>query len=260
MLLLLILPVLAAGYLIVSQHPFFAKRLHRYDGQLLYLITATQGLYCSGIAVIAVTLMDYYLGCGGALSQHICLEPQHLNQLFPLHNPSQFVWILYVSIAAIIVAKLRIAIYWLLAKIKYQVINFGNANQSKLPYQNLADLALTQEIINDSPLDKLLFQSFVGHSPVTLVMLSMDDNKVYVGKVIEMGEPTETEGMDQEILIEPTRSGYRNKDTKIVTFTTYYDKIEGSSAIVLKQDKIISATLFNEQIYRDFQALHKAEG
>jgi hypothetical protein len=38
-------------------------------------------------------------------------------------------------------------------------------------------------------------------------MISLEDRKVYVGKVIDMGEPTETNGIDQDISIMPLMSG-----------------------------------------------------
>ena len=80
-------------------------------------------------------------------------------------------------------------------------------------------------------------------------MLTMDDRKVYVGKVISLGEPSETSGMDQDVSIMPLMSGYRDKDTLKVTFTTYYEEVDADIYLSLRQDAIVSATEFDFQAY-----------
>ena len=72
-------------------------------------------------------------------------------------------------------------------------------------------------------LDDLLFRLSIENKNV---MLMMDDRKVYVGKIISMGEPSETQGMDQDISIMPLMSGYRDKDTLRVNFTTDYEQVD----------------------------------
>ena len=85
----------------------------------------------------------------------------------------------------------------------------------------------------------------------------MDDRKVYIGRVISLGEPNEIDGMDQEITITPYASGYRDKDTLNLVLTTKYNEISEDVALVLRQDKIISATHFSEAIYAEFQQKQK---
>ena len=77
------------------------------------------------------------------------------------------------------------------------------------------------------------------------VMISLSDRKVYVGKVINLGEPSETSGMDQDISIIPLMSGYRDKDDLTVEFTTYYEETGGNLYISIRQDAIVSATEFD---------------
>lgn len=81
-------------------------------------------------------------------------------------------------------------------------------------------------------------------------MLTMDDRKVYVGKIVTMGEPSETAGMDQEIIIIPVMSGYRDKDSLIVKFTTKYKDIDKELQVCLRQESIVSATEFDFDAYR----------
>jgi len=80
-------------------------------------------------------------------------------------------------------------------------------------------------------------------------MLSLSDRKVYVGKIITMGEPNELEGPDQEVTLIPVMSGYRDRDTLSVVFNTQYDETDKSVRITLRQDMVISATRFSFEAY-----------
>ena len=42
--LLIIVPLLVSGYMVCIRHPFFYVRLHRFQGQLLYLQVARMGM------------------------------------------------------------------------------------------------------------------------------------------------------------------------------------------------------------------------
>lgn len=44
--LLIIVPLLVSGYMVCIRHPFFYVRLHRFQGQLLYLQVARMGMAC----------------------------------------------------------------------------------------------------------------------------------------------------------------------------------------------------------------------
>ena len=104
------------------------------------------------------------------------------------------------------------------------------------------------ELLEDSPLDNLLFQLSLDKDKHA--MLTMDDRKVYVGKVISLGEPSETSGMDQDISIMPLMSGYRDKDTLKVTFSTHYEDVDSDIYLSLRQDAIVSATEFDFDAYQ----------
>ena len=62
--------------------------------------------------------------------------------------------------------------------------------------------------------------------------------------------------MDQEITITAYASGYRDKDTLNLILTTKYKDISEDVSLVLRQDRIISATHFSEAIYEEFQHKH----
>tara|TARA_R110001592_G_scaffold65634_5_gene201249 strand:- start:6751 stop:7341 length:591 start_codon:yes stop_codon:yes gene_type:complete len=110
-------------------------------------------------------------------------------------------------------------------------------------------LYLIGEMLRDSPLDDFLFDAI---NKEQLVMLTMNDRKVYVGYLISMGEPNENEGPDQEITLKPRLSGYRDKDTLTVKFTTFYGDSDPELFLVLRQECIVSATLFKEELFNHF--------
>jgi hypothetical protein len=85
-------------------------------------------------------------------------------------------------------------------------------------------------------------------------MLTLSDRKVYVGKVISLGEPTETNGMDQDISIIPLMSGHRDKDTLKLEFDTHYSEVESDIYLSLRQDSILSATPFDFKAYETWNS------
>lgn len=108
---------------------------------------------------------------------------------------------------------------------------------------------LMYRILNDSPLDKLLYSSLVLDK---FLLITMSDRKVYVGRVISLGEPNENKAPNQDIAIVPVFSGYRDKDSLIVNLTTTYAGNDEAFDVylVLKQANIISACEFIESLYQ----------
>lgn len=107
-------------------------------------------------------------------------------------------------------------------------------------------------LLADSPLDNLFFESSL--STDKYAMNSLADRKVYVGKVIDMGEPTETKGIDQDISIMPVMSGHRDEKTLGVEFTTDYTEVETDIYLSLRQDAITSVTEFDFEAYGNWRA------
>ena len=256
MLLLLLLPILVAGFIILTKHPAYFYKLHRYDGQLLYLSSAHQGLVCTIVGATLVFTFDHYLpGSMTILGFQIPINFRNwVEQLIaPIDGGENIVWVILVTLSAMLVAYLRILSFRVRAQFKYELLN-REQDKPELSAKVLSEIALMRTILKDSPLDSLFYDSFVSQSASDYLMLTMDDRKVYVGKVISLGEPTESEGMDQEITITPFMSGYRHNKTLKVQFTTKYNKVDDDIALVLRQDKIVSATRFNPKIYEKFQA------
>ena len=101
------------------------------------------------------------------------------------------------------------------------------------------------KVFCDSPLDHLFLKCL---NDKTILMFHLEDRKVYVGSVTKMGEPTEDKGLDQEIEIKPIFSGHRATETMEVFLKTEYRKGDNIK-ITIKQNKIISATIFNKDAY-----------
>jgi len=273
--LLLILPILVSGYSAFTQNPYHYYRLHRYEGQLLYLESVRLGLGCTLVSATFTVLLNSFVPSSiKLLDFEIPLDIyRSINSLLNEINTDSdsLTWIIIITVGSLAISKL----YVISAKIglfirAFDVIDalslrrikasirrrkwLSRQDESRLSYNERAKIILMASVLKDSPIDALFLKSYVVDG--FFVMLTMDDRKVYIGRVISLGEPNETEGMDQEITITPYASGYRDKDTLNLVLTTKYKDISEDVSLVLRQDRIISATHFSEAIYEEFQHKH----
>ncbi|HFZ1702094.1 TPA: hypothetical protein ACIJWT_004920, partial [Klebsiella aerogenes] len=58
----LVIPILVSGFLLVHIHPIYKYKLHRYEGQFLYLKSAQYGLYSMILGVV------FFIYASGSLS------------------------------------------------------------------------------------------------------------------------------------------------------------------------------------------------
>ncbi|MCC5611629.1 hypothetical protein LC612_34080 [Nostoc sp. CHAB 5834] len=243
MLFLLIFPVLVAGFFACHIHPVHSFRLHRYEGQYLYLKSAELGLKCFFFAGLASLAMHHWLPDNISVCERIfswqllswLIEQMKMAGATDLGEASKMAWFVQLSFLTFIAAfALKL---WAHLRLS---LRFRSWNTR---------LHVIGEILEDSPLDYLLYSLSLDENKN--VMLMMEDRKVYVGRVVNLGEPSATGGMDQDVVLIPLMSGYRDKDTLEVTFTTMYSEVEADILISLRQDNILSATEF------DFDAYHK---
>jgi hypothetical protein len=109
-------------------------------------------------------------------------------------------------------------------------------------------------------LDRLLYQASLAQH---LLSISMKDGKVYIGYIQELPPNPEDRNSYFEIL--PVHSGYRDKDTREMKLTTFYEnayeRLVESGADeedwivflkVLKIDDILSAGRFDPEVYVKF--------
>jgi hypothetical protein len=127
------------------------------------------------------------------------------------------------------------------------------------PYQ-AANMRL-HEMNGTTALDRLLYRASLT---LDLLSLSMKDGKVYIGYIQELPPNPEDRNSYFEIL--PFHSGYRDKDTREMKLTTFYESayeqlVESQADSeawlvflkVLKIDDIVSAGRFDPKVYIKFR-------
>lgn len=246
--LLLIIPILTAGFLTCNYNPKYSYRLHRFEGQHLYLKAASLGLKSFLIALLLVLLINnYFPPRVGEVSIDLHTYVWFLFREFdiPSEAANQYSWLFILSIAVHLIAA--IACIW--QKIWRLVVSKFLGIDSKF--------ILMYEILKDSPLDAELFRSYAYQKPV---LISLSTRKVYVGVAISLGEPNENEGMDQEISIVPIMSGYRDNNNLNVIFDTDYKTVstDDDLKVTIRQELIDSVSRFNFDVYESFQKQKKS--
>jgi len=166
------------------------------------------------------------------------------------------------------------------------ILSVGQALPIKAPYFGTTSFSLVVAIVatevanlfvdrkeairkslkkSGNELELLMSSSFFD---AHLLQFTMDNGKVYIGWVKELPKPYTT----NYIRITPAFSGYRDEQKELV-FTTQYlsvyasyiadgsvtDSSELKTDLVLKVDKINSASFFDMDIYRRFNPDDEAE-
>ena len=264
MLLLLILPLLISGYAVQRWHFYHKYQLHRYTGQLLYLKSAYLGAICLTLSFILCTVLvsikPFYIFDTKIGLDILELLANLLKEKFNIERKSLPFSIL-LTFNSIIVAYIwskfsnsyKIILHFLeinkeqFKKIEKQEVTLKKAWElSKFYYI----LSLKHELFRENPLDDLLLNSYENFQDI---MIHMNDRKVYIGFVMTLSEPNESDALAQEISIIPLKSGYRDKDNLTVNITTNYSA-EDKLFIILRRDEIVSATVYNADIFKNFQS------
>lgn len=268
MALLLLLPLLVSGYLVCLKDPIVYYKLHRYEGQLLYLQVGRYGIYCFLCAFAIMALLSTVFSHDLTT---VCVDPS-LQLAF---LPRCYLYSLdFLSALGGVVTKLGYATDPASQGLVFGVLTgcltlvmpsvwAWNTNRDLEHYLKTKDCEaiatfLTKETLSHSPMGKTLFDAFIYKLPV---MISMSDRKVYVGLIQSIGAPTEVTGVDLEVRLRPSFSGHRDKDTLEVSFThTYPTDISILQPIYFKQENIVSITLFSEEIRDSFQSQKAGSG
>ncbi|SGZ08228.1 hypothetical protein [Moritella viscosa] len=260
---LLILPILISGFIVLSISPSEKLKLHRYDGQLLYLKAAKIGLrYFIVITIFSffmkkisfdVTIPSVFLNVDTdnefttltidpALVTHIAKGISAITNGSTISSDIlELSWLLSLSFLTIGSAYFISLVKSLSVKIQNKILKrlYGNSTLS---------IILLGRILKDSPIDYMFYESFAIRKPI---LISLKNRKVYIGFVNKLGEPSESEAPNQEISLVPAISGYRNKDTqKVVLQNDYSIPEEFDSSIVIKVDEIETVSWFNYGVYQ----------
>lgn len=117
---------------------------------------------------------------------------------------------------------------------------------------------------DDDAFEMTLLQSFERESEV---LVTLDNRKVYVGKVTDTYFRINDE--IRSIMINPLSSGYRNPDDFTIHFTTYYGMIYkqiidnpedfdvkvSDFSVAIRYDKIVSVSPFDPKTYMKFRKM-----
>lgn len=268
MALLLLLPLLVSGYLVCLKDPIVYYKLHRYEGQLLYLQVGRYGIYCFILAFAIVgglsLLISHDLG-------EYCVDPtQQLAFLPRCYNYS----LDFLSALGTVAVKTSLVtqpisqsmvfgiLIGLVTLLMPQLWAWNTVRELKYYLQTSDEeeikTFLTKETLSHSPMGQTLVDAFGYKTPV---MISMSDRKVYVGWIQSIGSPTEVTGVDLEVTLLPSFSGHRDKDTLQVSFTHKYPTdLSILQPIYFRQENIVSLTLFSEAVRDSFQSQKSGDG
>lgn len=258
--LILLIPILVSGFLYCNTRYTQYIKLHRYQGQYLYLKSVKYGLFS---VLTSIALISCFHHLFSLESQHFNdFLSQHIASITPANPDTSFI----ASCATITVLSMLVSIFsGLFLNFTNLVLKTGFpmplscSNTDRKLFSLIASwhesvqihwyktkLLLSCDILSDSPLDQIFIDSYTR---VEEILITTDSDKVYVGFIANLAEPNESKGFDQEIQIIPTCSGYRDPITKKVIFNTYYPSEDTNSYIVIRQDLIISASPFSQEIY-----------
>lgn len=250
---LLIIPILLAGYTVCSTHPVIRQKLYRFEGQHLYLKVVCQGVFqvliATTLLLIINSLVLFLASFCPPLHQWLLDDPfaQPLQDFFNV-SPEisrQILCFLVLTIFSFLVAR-----------------SFSGIATKRLKKEHGDDWKsqVSLEVLRDSPLDFLLLESALTQG--SLLILSMENRKVYVCAIQRGAEPGEhnKHGEDQEVSVIPVKSGYRDKDTLEVYWTTYYDAIAEKVTIVLRQADIVSASRYDVRMHEELVRSKKVQG
>jgi hypothetical protein len=209
--------------------PYHFFRLHRYDGQLLYLKVAASGTYCLIVAVILIRVLEN----GFPQFNVIRYLLKNFQFTWNYYDDKIYLWLLILSVTDILLAMIWVFMVW--------VVNIISGLRYKRDiYDSLDEAAnarvLRQTVIRGS-LDSMLLDAMESN-PKKPVLINLSSRKIYVGIINGLEEPTENEGPNSYISFFPLMSGFRDKDTLLIKFTNLYPgEISVKSAPTVKTRK-----------------------
>lgn len=225
--LLLILPILVSGYLVCMNHPYYFTRLHRYDGQLLYLLVAKLGLTCILLALVSCGLASNFYPKGWSAFSTIILSLLKAFNVSPSDIPL-YRFLLQLTCLSLLIPAPWITVGTLAGYLKGRYSGFATASAY-----------YRARLLLDTPLGELLFNSI--SEPHQALIITMVDRKVYVGHVDAIGEASENESPHSTFSFTPVLSGYRDKDSLHVTLSTAYPAQDGIR-VILREENIATAS------------------
>lgn len=233
--LLVVLPVVG-GYIFASRWTVTKFVVDREDGHRLYFRAAFYGVFLFTVALLIRIILISYVDGYDAFEKSIAQlyrgtlkEPDNHHQLDAL-TTSLFALTLGAS-------------FW---------VPFRWLPQRWLRY-------LYERAIRHDEIESLIAEAARRVVPVSI---TMENNKVYVGLVVETPDPRQHRKF---LTVLPLMSGFRDSAAGRITFTTYYNRIYRKLPtlsteirvrdfrVALPMDKLQSLNMFDVVVYEEFQ-------
>ncbi|WP_454843218.1 hypothetical protein [Rahnella aceris] len=243
---ILIIPLLVSGYIVITTNPYHFYRLHRYDGQLLYMKAAKYGVWCFVWSVALASAIKFYF----PQAHVVTAISSSLNLGENSYQKRITGWLILLSITSILVAwgwgiLLKNLTIWRSQLIYKFCFKRDITNDES---EGLVKLRILQDLVTEASMDHLFFDSLIDREAL---LISLSNRKVYVGIVNGLGEPNEKDGPNKEVSILPIMSGYRDKDTLSVFFTNDYDDTDDfNMSVIIPVSEISQISWFTLEIHK----------
>lgn len=234
---LLIFPLIS-GYFILNSFAYFTEKYKRVtDQRLLFHSVITGIIYYTALFFIRRTIE--------AIAPKVIPAIFEWLEVFPIPHQT----LLWTSASGFVIVVVTIPILnWCINQFSETKL-FVNLNL-KTPVEQAVDRY-------GSELEQLFKASFLDSQ---LLQISLTNRKVYIGYANQILPPKES----QYVRIIPVISGYRHNDTNKLIFTTDYSYALDNFAdnmtecgygldIIIKKNEIISANIFDPEVYDSFQ-------
>ncbi|AEF47173.1 hypothetical protein SerAS12_4075 [Serratia sp. AS12] len=197
----------------VTANLFHYYKLHRYDGQLLYLKVASFGAFCVIGAAISAAIIKFFFP-----DFHLITDVASGFQVTKNKSTDRiYAWMAMLSIGSIAISLLWVLIVF----IKNLFLGFMYEKQCHYSIPHAMKLRVLRMTVNHGTFDAMLLDA-MEETPKRPVLISLSSRKVYIGIVNGLDEPTENEKPNQYISLFPIMSGYRDSSTLSIEFTNNY--------------------------------------
>lgn len=234
----LFLITIIAGYFILSYSQLFKYNIQRFSRERILFESILAGFLII-VSGFILRVVFNFITCGKIIPFLL----HYLNK-FPIEKPLYFWTFIFSSLISIFLAWFS----------NWMIVRYYSKNDQIIRAVNK----------NGDEIEKLFKDSAINGN---LIQVTLKNDKVYVGFCEEIPIPKKT----NYLKLSPYLSGYRHKDTKQLTITTDYekvvdefiaeikettgedvDKITLNTDVIIKQDEILTATVYEQKVFDKF--------
>ncbi|WP_052044799.1 hypothetical protein WH390_03075 [Candidatus Arsenophonus nilaparvatae] len=243
MLALLLIPILVSGYIMIVLNPYHYFRLHRHDGQLLYLKVATYGTFCLFCTTVIGVLIKFLLP-----NFHLIdLIAKNFTLTGDKKNDHIYALLTLLSVTSILFSWIYVFFVW----VKNYILGYFYSKKHLATYNNICqakNARVLRKTLSNGTIDCMLLDALES-TPKRPVLINLSSKKVYIGIISGLSDPNEKEEPNKYISFFPVMSGYRDKDTMLLEFTNVYPSKIKDLNIVVSTDEISHISWFDFKLY-----------